>query len=83
MERKQRVRAIWGLAGVVLAGLVVFFFQGSLSDVFGFPFGFPSLSALAFQVVVGLAIAVGAVLLGAFVPAYRVGRQDPALSMRE
>ncbi len=74
---------VGGVAGVILGGLVVFFFRSSLSDMFGFPFTFPSAPDLVALIVVGLAVAVAAVLLAAFVPAYRVGRQDPALSMRE
>jgi len=72
-----------GFVGVVLAGLAVFFFRQTLSEVFGFPFSFPPFSSLVMFVVVGLAIALAAVLVAAFVPAYRVGRQDPAVSMRE
>jgi len=74
---------IGGVTGVALAGVAVFLFRQILSDVFGFPFSFPSTFSLLVLIVVGLSIALAAVLVAAFIPAYRVGRQDPALSMRE
>ena len=72
-----------GLAGIVLAGLILYFFRHKLSTTFGFPFLFPSLPNLLVLVLIGLAVALGGVLLAAFIPAYRISRQDPAISMRE
>jgi putative ABC transport system permease protein len=72
-----------GIAGVVIAGIAVFSLRDSLSDVFGFPFTFPSMLSLVVTIVAGLFAAVLVVLAAAFVPAYRIGRQDPAVSMRE
>jgi putative ABC transport system permease protein len=72
-----------GVAGIILSGLILYFFRHALTNSFGFPFLFPSIPSLALLVVIGLAVALGGVLLAAFVPAYRISRQDPALSMRE
>jgi putative ABC transport system permease protein len=74
---------IGGVAGIILGGLVVYAFRTGLGDAFGFPFQFPSPSGVALLVVIGLAVALVAVLLAALVPAYRVARQEPAVSMRE
>ncbi len=72
-----------GVAGIILSGLILYFFRNALTNSFGFPFLFPSIPSLILLVVIGLAVALGAVLLAAFVPAYRISRQDPAMSMRE
>jgi putative ABC transport system permease protein len=74
---------VGAVAGIVLSGLVLFFFRNALTDAFGFPFLFPSAASFALLVVIGLAVALGGVLLAAFIPTYRISRQDPALSMRE
>ncbi len=74
---------IGGASGIILAGLVLFFFRHALTNAFGFPFLFPSIPSLVLLVVIGLAIALGTVLLAAFVPAYRISRQEPSISMRE
>ena len=74
---------IGGVAGIVLSGLVLRFFRQALADAFGFPFLFPSLSSLILLLAIGIAVALGGALLAAFIPAYRVSRQDPAVSMRE
>jgi putative ABC transport system permease protein len=72
-----------GAAGIILSGLVLYFFRNALTNSFGFPFLFPSLPSFILLVVIGLAVALGCVLLAAFAPAYRISRQDPAMSMRE
>jgi putative ABC transport system permease protein len=72
-----------GLGGIVLSGLVLFFFHNKLVSGFGFPFLSPSLSGFLLLVLVGLVLALGCVLLAVFFPAYLVSRQEPALSMRE
>jgi putative ABC transport system permease protein len=75
--------SVGAVAGIVLALLVLYFFRNALTNAFGFPFMFPSAGSLALLVIIGLAVALGGVLIAAFVPAYRISRQDPALSMRE
>jgi ABC-type antimicrobial peptide transport system permease subunit len=72
-----------GITGIILSSLVLFFFRHRLVGVFGFPFPFPSLPNLLLLVVIGLAVAMAAVMLAAFIPAYRISRQEPAVSMRE
>ena len=72
-----------GSVGIILSGLVLFFFRHKLVSLFGFPFLFPSLPNLLLLVVIGLAVALAAVMLAAFIPAYRISRQEPAVSMRE
>jgi putative ABC transport system permease protein len=71
-----------GITGIILSSLVLFFFRHRLVGVFGFPFPFPSLPNLLLLVVIGLAVAMAAVMLAAFIPAYRISRQEPAVSMR-
>jgi putative ABC transport system permease protein len=72
-----------GLAGIVVSGLGLFLLRHRLMRLFGFPFLFPSLPTLLALVAIGLAAALAAVLAAAFIPAYRVSRQEPAVSMRE
>jgi putative ABC transport system permease protein len=72
-----------GFAGIALSGLILFFFRNKLVSSLGFPFLFPSIGNLLLLVVVGLAVTLAAVTVAAFIPAYRISRQEPALSMRE
>jgi len=75
--------AAGGVAGVFVSGLVLYFFHARLTTALGFPFKFPSIPGLVFLVVLGLAVALAGVVLAAFVPVYRISRQEPANSMRE
>ena len=72
-----------GAVGLALAGLATFLFRDLLVRSLGIPFLFPSLPSLATLVGGGLVLALSGVTLAAFIPAYRVSRQDPALAMRE
>jgi putative ABC transport system permease protein len=72
-----------GAVGLALAGLATFLFRDLLVRSLGIPFLFPTLPSLATLVGGGLILALSGVTLAAFVPAYRVSRQDPALAMRE
>jgi putative ABC transport system permease protein len=72
-----------GFVGIIVSGLILFFFRHKLVSLFGFPFLFPSLPNLLLLVVIGLVVALAAVTLAAFIPAYRISRQEPAVSMRE
>ncbi len=72
-----------GAVGIALACLATYLFRDLLMRSLGIPFLFPSLPSLVTLVGGGLAVALGGVTLAAFIPAYRVSRQDPALAMRE
>jgi putative ABC transport system permease protein len=72
-----------GLTGVVLAAAGVYLFRTLLVRALGFPFLFPSLGSLGALVAGGLALALVAVAVAAVLPALRISRQEPALSMRE
>ncbi len=72
-----------GSVGIVLSGLILFFFHHKLVSLFGFPFLFPSPADLLVLVLIGLVVALTGVLLAAFIPAYRISRQEPGVSMRE
>ena len=72
-----------GVAGVVLATLVVYFFHDLLVSALGFTILLPSVVSLVLLVVVGLLGALAVAAAAAFVPALRASRQEPAVSMRE
>jgi len=72
-----------GLAGVIAAVVGVSLFRALLVKALGFPFILPSLAPLGLVVGIGLALALAVVALAAVVPALRISRQEPALSMRE
>jgi putative ABC transport system permease protein len=72
-----------GLAGVVLAGLVIFLFRKLIVVSLGIPFLLPSPLALLLQIGAGLLLALFSVNLAALLPALRISRQDPAIAMRE
>jgi putative ABC transport system permease protein len=72
-----------GVAGVILSTIVILALRERLAELLGSPFTFPSASSFGLILLVGLGAAVLGVLLGAFFPAYRISRQEPAISMRE
>ena len=72
-----------GAVGLALACLATYLFRDLLMRSLGIPFLFPSLPSLLSLVGGGLVLALSGVTLAAFIPAYRVSRQDPALAMRE
>ena len=72
-----------GLAGIVFLGLILFFFRHKLMTTFGFRSCSPPVGNLLLLVVIGLIVALAAVTIAAFIPAYRISRQEPAVSMRE
>jgi len=72
-----------GLAGAVLAAVVVYFFHDLLVSALGFTILLPSVLSMIALVVVGLLIALVVAAAAAFVPALRASREEPAVSMRE
>ncbi len=72
-----------GLAGVVLAAVVIYFFHDLLVSGLGFTILLPSVMSLVLLVVVGLLVALVVAAAAAFVPALRASRQEPAVAMRE
>jgi putative ABC transport system permease protein len=71
------------LVGIALAAFGISLFRQLIMSSVGFPFLFPSAPTLVALVVGGLLLALLGVALAAFVPAFRISRQDPALAMRE
>ena len=72
-----------GLAGAVLAAVVIYFFHDLLVSALGFTILLPSVLSMIVLVVVGLLVALVVAAAAAFVPALRASRQEPAVSMRE
>jgi putative ABC transport system permease protein len=72
-----------GLAGGALAALAVFLFRDLIVRVMGAPFLFPSSLSLLGLILGSLALTLASVTLAALVPALRISRQEPAVSMRE
>jgi putative ABC transport system permease protein len=72
-----------GLAGIALTMLVTYLFRQAIVVSLGLPFVLPPFLSLAGEVAVGLAVALGTITLAALLPAWRIGRQDPAIAMRE
>ena len=71
------------LVGIALAAFGISLFRQLIISSVGFPFLFPSTPTLVGFVLGGLVLALLGVTLAAFVPAWRISRQDPALAMRE
>lgn len=72
-----------GAVGIALASLVVYLFRSALMASFGVPFLFPSIVSLAGLAAGGIVLSLACVMLAAFVPAFRISQQEPALAMRE
>lgn len=72
-----------GVAGIILALLVVVLFRDLFVVSAGLPFILPAFPALLGQIGLGLLVTLTSVTLAAFIPAYRVSHQDPAAAMRE
>jgi putative ABC transport system permease protein len=72
-----------GLAGIAVAGLALYLFRPLIIVLLGTPFLFPDLLGLAALGLGALLLALVGVVLAALVPALRISRQDPAISMRE
>lgn len=72
-----------GLAGAVLAAVVVYFFHDLLVSALGFTILLPSVLSMILLVIVGLLVALVVAAAAAFIPALRASREEPAVSMRE
>jgi putative ABC transport system permease protein len=72
-----------GAVGIALASLVVYLFRSALMATFGVPFLFPSIVSLAGLAAGGVVLSLACVMLAAFVPAFRISQQEPAVAMRE
>src|SRR5512138_200952 len=72
-----------GATGLAVAGLAIFLFRKLIMVSLEIPFLLPSPISLLLQIGVGLLLALFSVNLAAFLPAYKISRQDPAVAMRE
>jgi len=70
------------VVGVVLAAVGIYLFRDLLTTSLGF-FVFPSPGLVVGLVFAGLALAIVCVAIAAAIPALRISRQEPAVSMRE
>ncbi|MHB1356965.1 MAG: ABC transporter permease [Anaerolineae bacterium] len=74
---------VGALAGAILAVVGIVVFRQPLITALGLPFIFPTLPVLLAQIAIGLLVTLFSVALAAFIPAYRISHQDPAVAMRE
>jgi putative ABC transport system permease protein len=72
-----------GLSGAALGAVAVYLFRNLIVDSVGFPFLYPEVPSLLALIAVGLFVVLMGVTLAAFVPSFRISRQDPAVAMRE
>ena len=72
-----------GGVGIILASVTLLALRDRLGELLGSPFAFPSVASFSLILLMGLGAAMAGVLLGAFAPAYRISRKEPAISMRE
>lgn len=72
-----------GTLGIALAAFIVYLFRDSITRSLGMPFLFPSLGSFALIALTGIALTIGTVTLAAFLPSFRISREEPALAMRE
>lgn len=72
-----------GAAGIGLATGGVFLFRDLLKQLTGMPFLFPDPPSFLALAAGGIGLALGMVAAGAFLPAFRASRREPALAMRQ
>lgn len=72
-----------GVAGIAVTVLATYLFRRLIVVTLGIPFLLPDPLSLVLLVAGGLAVALVSITVAAFLPAYRVSRQDPATAMRE
>ena len=74
---------VGGAIGVTLGAVVVSLYGRVLVASLRLPFMLPEPATMMAYGIGGLAVALLCVVLAAFLPAWRISRQDPALAMRE
>lgn len=72
-----------GIVGIVVVAATIYLLRAAIVQALGFPFALPSVGSLAAYGAGGLSLALVVVGLAAVFPALRIGRQEPASSMRE
>ncbi len=71
------------LPGLAVAAFSVYLFRSLIVRSLGVPFLFPTVSGLAALMLGGVLLALAGVTLAAGLPAWRISRQDAAVTMRE
>lgn len=74
---------IGGLAGVIVAGLIISTFGNSIATVLGMSFRTPSVLTLLVFVSGGLLLALLSIIIATLIPAWRITKQDAALIMQD
>jgi putative ABC transport system permease protein len=69
--------------GVFLTSAIIRLLTNYIAGTLGMPFLFPSFLSYLVILIETLLLAVLTASAGAFIPAYRISRQEPALAMRE
>ncbi len=72
-----------GVTGLAVASLAIFLFRKLIMVSLEIPFLLPSPVSLSIQIAAGLLLALFSVNLAAWLPAFKISRQDPAVAMRE
>jgi len=75
--------AAGGAVGVLLAVLCLVFLPGWVISITNLPFLAPNIGELAWRGLLGIALTLASVTLGALVPSLRLQRRETALTMRE
>jgi putative ABC transport system permease protein len=71
------------LSGAVVSGTLLYLFQDLIARTIKMPFLLPSLNIMLVFFLIGLLLALVTVVFASLVPAYRLSRQDLAITMRE
>lgn len=71
------------LLGILVAAVAIYLLSDFISTSMEIPFLFPSWGSFLILCAIGIALALGMVILAALFPALRMSRQEPALAMRE
>jgi putative ABC transport system permease protein len=69
--------------GIAIAGFLLYIFRNMIAGSLKMPFLFPSITSFIGLFSAGVALAIVTVALAAFIPAFRVSRQELAIAMRE
>jgi putative ABC transport system permease protein len=71
-----------GLAGIGFASAVTWLLQDWVEQAIGLPYLFPTLQSLVGFILAGIILAVISISLAAWVPAFRISREETANVMR-